>query len=846
MSESSPVQPRRIAVVAVHGVGDQTRHETAYSVANLLLNLSRRDDVCYTPFTERELRIATRRVAVHRDGPDRPAGGAVRWPAFLRSPFNERGRHVRRGLTGQIVEPPEHGFMRDQLRDYEGEGPDATYETVRLEGARLNADGSPTAEVHLYEMYWADLSRLGTGFFRIFSELYQLLFHLGSLGRLTVDFACLAYKNPSWWRRFSRVQAGAVWWLTLPVPIFNLLILAVVLTPLPGNLPENYQPYVALGLPLLALIVGAGFLFLRLPRLPKLLWAVPPLALAALLAFLGLASSGGHKPPFHERYQSLLAFEWVALAAVLVAGLLAAYDRRRPGAGLFGVFTGGASLIFLIAMLARVPSTHAGVTGATLRTVEILYAALSISWLVCDALGLLLLGVALLAVRQAAPDRRARQAAGTALLSLSLSATLFTLVTLALWSAMERVATRFMPARILYTPFFSTAATSGPTAARTFVHELITVSATPTFTAGLGLLVVAVLMAVWALAPVVWAEVRPPRGMDKSSTRLGEWLTKGLAMLVGAGMLLYGIAFLIFPAGFLYSLVTPSSTYPQLAKATEGVLQAMGALLATSLIAFRGRLDRLALGFRPVLDTALDVDSWLREHPRDANPRARICARYASLLRYLCRWTDPRDTGQYQAIIIVAHSQGTVITADLLRFLRYERDRWPADRPDPDSALAMLGQEIPVYLFTFGSPLRQLYNTRFPHLYDWVLHRPAQNNQLEHWKTWQADDIIPAGRAPDPDALGVKQWVNAYRSGDYVGRALWRPERCDYQWLAPPEDRETLPWDPTVDRPQNVSRDVAGRRREFCVGAGAHTHYLDVTAPEIAVELDRLIREASQ
>ena len=36
------------------------------------------------------------------------------------------------------------------------------------------------------------------------------------------------------------------------------------------------------------------------------------------------------------------------------------------------------------------------------------------------------------------------------------------------------------------------------------------------------------------------------------------------------------------------------------------------------------------------------------------------------------------------------------------------------------------------------------------------------------------------------------------------------------------------------------------RKREFCIGAGAHTHYWDETAPEIARELDRLVGLAAQ
>jgi hypothetical protein len=66
--------------------------------------------------------------------------------------------------------------------------------------------------------------------------------------------------------------------------------------------------------------------------------------------------------------------------------------------------------------------------------------------------------------------------------------------------------------------------------------------------------------------------------------------------------------------------------------------------------------------------------------------------------------------------------------------------------------------------------------------------------------------------------------VNAYRSGDYVGRYLWHPDRCEDVWST-----SVL----------HVSAKPA--KREFCIGAGAHTHYWDETAPEIAVELDRLV-----
>src|SRR6185503_1713014 len=172
-----------------------------------------------------------------------------------------------------------------------------------------------------------------------------------------------------------------------------------------------------------------------------------------------------------------------------------------------------------------------------------------------------------------------------------------------------------------------------------------------------------------------------------------------------------------------------------------------------------------------------DVDNHLREHPRERNPRARICARYVSLLRYICKWKDPDDGRGYDAVLIVSHSQGTVITAYLLRFLNREPDA-ELDKLYPERA----EKHIPIYLLTVGCPLRQLYSLRFPHLYRWARHTDLNK--------WDKDDPlhIPDDQFPDPQALGVAVWMNAFRSGDYVGRYLWRSDKCVYQW-----DHNALP-----------------------------------------------------
>jgi hypothetical protein len=237
------------------------------------------------------------------------------------------------------------------------------------------------------------------------------------------------------------------------------------------------------------------------------------------------------------------------------------------------------------------------------------------------------------------------------------------------------------------------------------------------------------------------------------------------------------------------------------------------------LFAFRGRLDKLALGFRTVVDTALDVDNYLREHPVKSNPRSRICARYSSLLRYLCAWRDGdgEDAGGYDALLIVAHSQGTVITADLLRYLKLKREIEPG--PEDRALNRLTGEDLPVYLFTMGCPLRQLYGLRFPFLYQWARFLPVPAGVDDH-------GIIPPDRVPLTDDLRVKKWVNAYRSGDYVGRQLWRPENASGVWT-----------------PSDVMQSAGGERKEFCIGPGAHIHYWDKTAPAIVREIDSLLRE---
>jgi hypothetical protein len=305
-----------------------------------------------------------------------------------------------------------------------------------------------------------------------------------------------------------------------------------------------------------------------------------------------------------------------------------------------------------------------------------------------------------------------------------------------------------------------------------------------------------------------------------------------------AGRILYWIVWvppLLFVT-FGFSLVV---TIYQFSGQSDYLIAVLGTLVAgaaVSLFSFTGRLKDLTGGLRPALRIMLDVDNWLREHPRDSNPTARICGRYVSLLRHISAWRDSdAHQSRYDALVIVAHSQGTVITADLLRFLDAEKNlAGSMDNYDPE--LSHFGA-IPVYFFSMGCPLHQLYGLRFPYLYGWAKNRLA--------------DGAPARPVPDidneepprPEKLGVERWINAYRTGDYIGRYLWRGGENSYRWepITTGHDQE---WDPPAGKPEKVSSDEAGRRIEFSIGPGAHTHYWDHTAALIAEVLDRMIVKA--
>ena len=197
----------RIAVVAVHGVADQPEHDSARHMAELLCRLTDPVDgrPCYDQFEARGLAMPVRPL-------DPGAGDTMR--ALFAAPST--------GL-------PDQAFSREQLQQFELPGDEAVYETIALLSTRRHRDGSEAASVHLYEMYWADLSRLSADWLRILGELYQLLLHLGSLARHVAEG--VAMRRTGWVATAFRFMVDwAAIFLSVPIAILNLaLVVAAIL-----------------------------------------------------------------------------------------------------------------------------------------------------------------------------------------------------------------------------------------------------------------------------------------------------------------------------------------------------------------------------------------------------------------------------------------------------------------------------------------------------------------------------------------------------------------------------------------------------------------------------------------
>ncbi|CAA9319910.1 MAG: hypothetical protein AVDCRST_MAG68-1897 [uncultured Gemmatimonadetes bacterium] len=372
-----------------------------------------------------------------------------------------------------------------------------------------------------------------------------------------------------------------------------------------------------------------------------------------------------------------------------------------------------------------------------------------------------------------------------------------------------------------------------------YFQGLIANSVTPAAAIQAVPMLAAVLILLWMAVPSVLAEGNTRADCTNPRTReMGRWLSRGLDSTRLVTHLIY--AAVLIP--LLYSALVAASRElgltwlpaqnDRLELGTYAAAGTAGTLIATSALVIVGALVKFG---GSALDVMLDVDNYLRTTPPEATPRALVCERYVSLLRHVA---GAEGDMPYDGVVIVAHSLGALISADLLHFLRRERAR------GGDPALARLGfgapgepGRIPITLITMGNPLRQLLSRFFPHRYQWV--RASPENGILPLPESDAAEPREEERGSTPDArlLGVRRWANLYRSGDYVGRALWLTEWY-HRTKGGDQAKTTAPFFISSTRHGDV--EVS----EGCIGAGAHTHYWDMTAPDVSDRIDAMIATA--
>ena len=807
--------PDRVAVVVVHGIADQRAGQTVRELARLLCHggagepryVQGEIHEVLVPVAKLEPGDAAGGVAARP-----PAGDGRRAESSRRRPGTPSGFYQTQ-KSAPAAEPGA-GDLGLALNDYllgrlELSEREALYESTRV-SLRRRANDRP---VDLFELYWADLSRLAEGGVRALTALYQLFFHVGTLAADIVDQAALSVGDRAAWRLLQRMHAWLAWLMKGPAAIVQLSMLLLVPFGAAALIsPDQQQRVLAAAATGVAIVLTAlaALAWLRSNSTPAR-WTKLVVLLAGALACVVVVVVALRA----ETDEPVMHFGTSALAvAVLGVWLIERYARIAHGVRVLGHGLVAATVIGLgvdgYLQLEHVTTQFEWMLVAVFNVGEVLLALMLLVWVAYVLVQATALTLGLWLGRSA--ERAVRQSLATSRLAMVSSAAFFVVLSLVLWSVIGYVTGRQLK-EFLYLPLIFGA---GYRSGEIYVDARIQTLG-GFFTPMVLAFTVLALMTLLVLVPSLREEIKPTINVDARgrrreailwSERLGAWLGAGLAALkrtfttvVPPGAFVGGALYLAFVyQQVAYVAANPGPAARWIAEwqdylqgqtlVAAGKWLAGGALTVAALGArFRQTFGRL----RVALDAVLDIDNYFADPPNRQPPRARIYSRFASLLVYL------RDRG-YARIVIVAHSQGTVISADLLRYLHVQQ------------RLLEIAGGLPIALVTVGSPLRDLYAELFPLLYRWMGSREAGF----------------AAARPSASEIGAVEWVNACRSGDYVGRFVWTLPRDAFRIAL-------------VGADGRVEAERAGDRTEFCLGAGAHTHYFSNDAVALAVEIDRLI-----
>lgn len=850
MERDEQINRRRgVAVIAVHGVADQVPGATARKLAELLVaappgNAVYRVDGADEITLRVEPLAPTPQVceAARRDAdvcqPATPSGPRPILKAMaqsLRSDLHRPDWTVDKQMPMSEAPPPaDEPNPGVELTDFllfkavRNKTPTVAYDTTRLRLLRSQPGHAAEQPVDVYEMYWADLSRLAPGVPRVLSELFTLLFRVSQLGRDAVAASARQFTTPELharsWRWLSALQTALDWAFSKGLALLTLQLVMAALIFVPVGLVASRVDFASSlrGVLLVAVPSVSALWFLYRFEKSWRSWLTAAVAFAVLCALLVVLDP-----------HWVAGITWLVLLSVAYDLVMRICDERFPMTRFVGWIMWPAVMLVVVGSAALLPSmaipgmeAERGLrifTFGALRAVEWILVTTILWWGFAGVLLFAWMLVGQVCSRTNGFEGRATVATGR--LGLFASMSLFVVLVMASWAALTTLFDLSV-ANMNYLPLFFTDPGNAVTTATAFL-DLRYRNSTETFSIIAVLLVLLGGYLVIGFFPSLLAEMKLLRSQP---ARLGRWLTiayrhldTSVAVLVVIGVLCATVVGVTlnsrwFGLSLLSEVNARFEFIPMLSQDFLKPLIWTAASATVALTLLGGFLSRYVPWLRAPLDMALDIDSHFREFPRRGIPRALIFSRFAALLRQVA------DQG-YERVVIVAHSQGTVITTELLRYLQYRAGQPAGHDGEAGRLWRDLGPEL--RLLTAGSPLRQLYVARFPTLYRWVLH-----------------DETGVVTGPTAQAVGVQRWVNAFSTGDYVGRWLWTrgPLAGDASDAAIDELRAPQDVYIAEPAPPDLADQLATRQQiDVCLGAGAHTHYFDDDQPVVASLVDQLI-----
>ena len=531
----------RVAVVMVHGIADQRAGQTVREIARLLCHGGAGEP----RYVQGEMHKVL--VPVAKLEP----GGAVS-PAQTQSSAGDG----RKAETSRRRPGAPSGFYQVQtsvpaaaaadlgahdlglaLNDYllgrlELSEREALYESTRV-SLRRRADDRP---VDIFELYWADLSRLGEGGWRALSAPYQLFFHLGTLAADVVDQVSLSVGGGPAWRLLQRMHAWLAWLMKGPAALVQLSMLLLVLFGAAALVSPDQQGQVLAALFAVAAIVLTALAAIAWLRgtSPAARWAKLLLLLAAALACLVAVVV----PLIAEPRVPMMHFGASALAiAVLGAWLIERYSRVTLSVRVLGHLLVAVTVIGLCvdgrALLPQVTTQVEWMLTAALNVSEWLLAALLLVWAVYVVVQTATLVLGLWLGRGV--EGAAKQSLETSRQAVVGSTALFAVLSLVLWSVVGYVAgqqlTDFNYLPVIFGSGYRSGGIFLDDRMKTFggFFTPLVVAFTALASATLLVLVPSLLEEIWPTTNVDSRGRRPEAIVW--SERLGRWLGGGLTWL---------------------------------------------------------------------------------------------------------------------------------------------------------------------------------------------------------------------------------------------------------------------------------------------------------------------------